>query len=99
MSEKMNPIVSNVITAVATAAVMGVFAWVLGVFSAGSAAIDKEQIRAVLQEELQTDAGQTYSARLAEVGSQVTVLETRVTELKDDVEDLEDIALDLAGGN
>jgi len=99
MPEKMNPIVSNVLTAVATALVMGVLAWVGGVFNAGSAAIDKEQIRTVLQEELKTDAGLSYSARLQEVGSEIIVLETKVIELKDDVEDLEDIALDLAGGN
>jgi hypothetical protein len=71
----------------------------MGVFEKGTIAADKELIRTVIAEELQTDAGQTYSARLAEVGTQVTILETRVGELKDDVEDLEDIALDLAGGN
>ena len=98
MPKEMNPIVSNVVTAVATAAVMGVFAYFMGVFEAGSTAIEKEQIRAVLDEELETNSGVTYKARLTELGSQVTVLETRVTELKDDVEDLEDITLDLAGG-
>jgi hypothetical protein len=92
-------IISGVVVSVVTAAVLGVGAWFMGVFESGSEAQAKELIRAVLEEELETDAGVTYKARLAEVGTQVTVLETRVTELKDDVEDLEDIALDLAGGN
>ena len=99
MSAKMNPVVSNVLTAVATAVVMGGLAWIGGVFSAGSAAIDKEQIRSVIQEELKTDAGLTYSARLQEVGGEILVLETKVTVLEDDINDLEDIAFDLAGGN
>jgi cell shape-determining protein MreC len=76
-------IISGVVVSVVTAAVLGVGAWFMGVFESGSEAQAKELIRAVLEEELETD----------------TVLETRVTELKDDVEDLEDIALDLAGGN
>ncbi len=85
-------LINGVVVSVVTAIVLGVGAWIMGVFEKGT-------IRTVIAEELQTDAGQTYSARLAEVGTQVTILETRVGELKDDVEDLEDIALDLAGGN
>lgn len=92
-------LINGVVVSVVTAIVLGVGAWVMGVFEKGTIAADKELIRTVIAEELQTDAGQTYSARLAEVGTQVTILETRVGELKDDVEDLEDIALDLAGGN
>jgi hypothetical protein len=92
-------IISNVVVSVVTAAVLGVGAWFLGVFEAGTDAQDKELIRAVLEKELTTDAGKTYKARLAEVGSQLTVLETRADALRSDVEDLEDIALDLAGGN
>ena len=99
MPKEMNPIISNVLTAVGTAAVMGVIAWVGGVFEAGTAAIDKEQIREVLQEELKTDAGKTYKARLSELDSEVIVLETRVGTLVNDVDDLEDTVFDLAGGN
>ena len=91
-------IVSNIIVSVATAVVLGLGAWVLGVFDKAEVAADKELIRAVIEEELKTDAGKTYKARLAEVGSQITVLETRVDGIRNDVEDLEDIALDLAGG-
>lgn len=102
----MHPKVSNVITAVVTAGILGGFGWAAGVFSEGSKAIDKEQIRAVLVEELMTDAGKTYKARLAEVGGKVLVLETRVDGLtadvdglEDDVDGLEDDVLDLAGGS
>ena len=93
-----NEIVSNVVVAVATAVVMGAGAWFLGVFEKGTEAADKELIREVIAEALKTDAGLTYKARLAEVGSQITVLETRVDDIRNDVEDLEYIALDLAGG-
>lgn len=89
-------IISNVIVALATASVMGLFAWVGGVFEKGQAAIDKEQIRAVLQEELTTDAGQTYGAALTQIGLDVNTVSTRVQELKDDVDDLEDAVLSLA---
>jgi hypothetical protein len=92
-------ILSGVIVSVATAVVLGIGAYVMGVFEKGTVAANKELIRSVIAEELETDAGVTYKARLAEVGTQVTVLETRVGELRSDVEDLEDIALDLAGGN
>lgn len=92
-------IFSNVITAVATAAIMGVIAWAMGVFEKGQQAIDKEQIRAVLQEEMQTDAGITYGAALSQIGLDINTVSTQVSELKGDVDDLEDAVLTLAGGN
>lgn len=91
-----NPIVGNVITAVATAAILGVLGWAFGVFSAGSAAIDKEQIKAVLVEEMKTDAGKTYAARISEIDGTLISMETRVSTLQADVSDLEDNVFDLA---
>jgi len=91
-----NPIVGNVITAVATAAILGVLGWAFGVFSAGTAAIDKEQIRAVLEEEMKTDAGKTYAARIAEIGGTLINIETRVGILQTDLADLEENVFDLA---
>lgn len=92
-------LISGVVVSVVTAIVLGIGAYVMGVFEKGTIAADKELIRSVIEEELTTDAGKTYKARLAEVGNQITVLETRADALRNDVEDLEDIALDLAGGN
>ena len=92
-------LINGVVVSVVTAMVLGFGAYVMGVFEAGTNAADKDLIRAVIEEELKTDAGKTYKARLAEVGSKITVLETRVDDIRSDVEDLEDIALDLAGGN
>lgn len=92
-------LISGVVVSVATAIVLGAGAWVMGVFEKGTIAADKDMIRTVIEEELWTDAGKTYKARLAEVGTQITVLETRIDDIRSDVEDLEDIALDLAGGN
>ena len=93
----MNPIVNNVITAVATAAIMAVIMWGAGVFEAGTDAIDKEQIRAVLKEEMKTDAGKTYAARISEIDGTLVSLETRVVTLTGDVNDIERDILTLAG--
>lgn len=92
-------IVSNVVTAVVTAAIMGVLAWAGGVFQKGSEAATKDAIRAVLQEEMQTDAGITYGAALSQIGLDINTVSTQVSELKGDVDDLEDAVLTLAGGN
>lgn len=89
-------IISNVVVAVATAVIMGMLGWAMGVFEKGQQAIDKEQIRAVLQEELQTDAGQTYGQALSQIGLDINTVQTRVEELKGDVNDLEDAVLALA---
>lgn len=92
----MNPIINNVITAVATAAVLGVLAFIMGVFEQGSAAISKEQIRQVMQEEMKTDAGVTYGAALVAIGLNVNTVSTQVGILQADVTKLEDSLLDLA---
>lgn len=91
--------ISGVVGSVITAVVLGVGAYFVGVFEQGSEAADKKLIREVIKEEFETDAGITYKARLAEVGTQITVLETRVDAVAADVEDLEDIAFVLAGGS
>lgn len=98
MPKEMNPIVSNVITAVATAVVLGVGAGLMGVFEKGATAINEDQIEAVVNEIMVTAAGTSIKARIAEVDGQLIGLETRVDNLREDVEDLEDITLDLAGG-
>ncbi len=92
-------IVSNVVTAVVTAAIMGVLAWAGGVFQKGSEAATKDAIREVLAEEMKTDSGVTYGQALTQIGLDINTVSTRVEELKGDVDDLEDAVLTLAGGN
>jgi len=93
---KLEGVAGNVVTAVVTAAVLGVFAWLGGVFEAGTDALDKEQIRTVLKEELKTDSGQTYGAALSQIGLDVNTVSTQVEMLQTDVSDLEQSVLDLA---
>ncbi len=98
MPKEMNPIVSNVITAIVTAAVLGVGAGLMGVFEKGAAAMSEDQIEVVVNKIMVTAAGTSIKARIAEVDGQLIGLEVRVDDLRTDVEDLEDIAFDLAGG-
>lgn len=92
-------IISNVVTAVATAAVMGALAWAGGVFQKGTEASTKEMIREVLLEEMKTDEDITYGQALTKIGLDINTVQTRVEALKEDVDDLEDAVLTLAGGN
>ena len=80
-------------------AILGIFGYFAGIFEKGQAAIDKEQIRAVLQEELKTDAGETYGAALSSLAHGQTAISTQVTTLTKEVDDLETAVLTLAGGN
>jgi hypothetical protein len=93
---KLEGIAGNAITAVVVAGILGVFAWVGGVFEAGTVALDKEVIRAVLQEEMKTDAGITYGAALSQIGLDINTVSTQVGILQTDVRDLEQSIFDLA---
>ena len=92
-------ILSNVITALVTAALLGMVGYFAGIFEKGQAAIDKEMIRQVLQEEMQTDAGITYGAALNQIGLDVNTVSTKVETLTTEVNNLESAVIDLAGGN
>lgn len=92
-------IASNVITAVATAVVLGIGGYFLGVFEKGTEAANKEQIREVLNEVMKTDSGKTYGEALSKIGLDINTVSTKVSELKEDVNDLEDAVFLLAGGN
>lgn len=86
-------------TAVATAIVMGILGWVSGVFEKGSEAIDKEQIRGVLEEVMVTTINgetKTYGEVLSVLSTNDTIILTEIGNLKTDVGDLEDAVLDLA---
>ena len=93
--DKMNPIVSGVLIAVATAIVLGIGAKVMGVFDAGTAAVSEQQIKDVLADVLLRDNGQTYAASLVTVETTVVRLETKVEALEEDVDDLESDLLSL----
>lgn len=92
----MNAITSNVITAVATAIVLGLGGWAVGVFDAGNKAMSKEAIREVLQEELMTDDGKTYGQAFSALTVGQAEIKTTVGIIQTDVRDLEKSVIDLA---
>lgn len=92
-------IVSNVVTAVVTAVVLGVGGYFLGVFEKGTQAQDKELIRQVLEETMKTDSGQTYGQALSKIGLDVNTVSTRVEALTTEVNQLENAVYTLAGGD
>ena len=83
-------LISNVITAVATAAVLGVIGWAGGIFSAGSDALSEQQIEAVIKRTLVLDNGATYAASLDSIDKAVGEINVSIGFIKDDIEDLED---------
>ncbi len=83
-------LISNVVTAVATAGILGVLAWAGGVFSAGADALDEAQIKAVITEVLIRDTGATYAASLASIDISLATINTSIGAIKDDIDDLED---------
>ena len=83
-------LISNVVTAVVTAAVLGVLAWAGGVFSAGTAALDEAQIEAVIEKVLIRDNGATYAASLASIDISLATINTSIGAIKEDIDDLED---------
>lgn len=91
-------VVGNVITAVATAAVMGVVMWFVGVFNAGTTAADEALIEKVVNEMLMTETGANVKARINAVDGKLIGLETRAEALETEVNELERDVFCLAGG-
>jgi threonine dehydrogenase-like Zn-dependent dehydrogenase len=87
---------TNVITAVVTAGVLGILGWAGGVFEAGSTALDEQQIEAVIKRVLVMDSGQTFAQALNSLNNTSIALNTTVTELTKEVDDLEVAVLALA---
>ncbi len=83
-------LISNVITAVVTAGILGVLAWAGGVFSAGADALNEAQIKAVIAEVLVRDTGATYAASLAGIDISLATITTTLEAIKEDIDDLED---------
>ena len=96
MTVDKSQIQSNVITAVITAAALGILGFFMGVFEKGAEAINEDQIEAVLSRVLVTDSGETYGAALSSISTTQATILTEVGELKDEVDDLEDAVLELA---
>ena len=80
---------TNVLTAVVTAAVLGVLGWAAGVFEAGSDALNEQQIEAVIKRVMVTDAGITYAASLAGINLSIASIDTNIGAIKEDINDLE----------
>jgi len=93
---QMNPVMSNVVTAVSTAAILGIIGFFGGVFEKGAQAINENQIETVIKRVLVTDNGKTYAATLSEINGSLGIISSQIGELKDDVNDLEDAVLELA---
>lgn len=81
----MNQITGNIVTAVATAVIMGVILWAVGVFKAGGAALDEVQIEAVIQRVLVLDNGDTYAATLSSINIHLGSIDTSVGHIQGDI--------------
>jgi hypothetical protein len=88
--------ISNVVTAVVTAVVLGILGFFAGVFEKGAEAISEDQIEAVLKRVMITDAGKTYAETLVEVNGTLIAIDTKVSIIQKDVGSLEEILFDLA---
>jgi len=83
-------LISNVVTAVVTAVVLGTFGWASGVFSAGQDALTEQQIKDVIKQVLILDSGDTYAATLDSIDKAVGEINVSIGAIKEDIDDLED---------
>ena len=84
-------------TVVITAAVMGVLGSMLGVFEAGTEALDKAQIRAVIEEVMVRENGDTYGSSLVSIDGTLIAINTNITAIQKDIDKLERTLGALAG--
>ncbi len=87
---KLNGMQTNIVTALATAAILGSFAWAGGVFTAGSDALNEAQIEAVITRVMVTDAGTTYAATLSSINLTLASMDSTLDHIQEDLDDLED---------
>lgn len=96
-----NNITKTLLMAAAVAAASGLGTYLLTrttqTIEAGSQAINAEQIKLVIQQELKTADGKTYGQLLTEIRGKQGQILTEVENLKDEVDDIEDALLILAG--
>lgn len=86
----MNGMTSNVLTAVATAIILGILGWATGVFNAGSDALTEDQIEEVIKRIDVLDSGATYSATLSTIAIRLGTIDTRLGHIEEDIGDVED---------
>jgi len=79
------PLIGNVCTAVATAAILGLLGWVFGVFSAGQDALTEQQIKDVIAEVMILDDGRTYAAALDSIDKSVGEINVSVGHIQGDI--------------
>ena len=96
MSMDKNAIAGNVVTAIITAAALGILGFIFGVFEKGADAITTDQIQTVLEETLVLDDGRTYGKALSEISTVQATTLTEINEIKNELDDLEDAVLELA---
>lgn len=96
MAMDTKPVIEKVVTALVTALILGVVGYFMGVFDKGQEAIDKAEIRSVLEEVLVTDAGKSYGETLAEVNGVLIAIDTKVGIIQHDVDKLETAVRELA---
>ncbi len=81
----MNQIVGHVLTAVVTAAILGILGWAMGVFAAGADALNEQQIKAVITEVMVLDDGRTYAAALDSIDKSVGEINVSIGHIEGDI--------------
>jgi hypothetical protein len=92
----LKAIQGNVITAIGVAVVMGIIGTVMGVFNAGTAALDEAQIEVVIKRVLVRENGDTYGASLVSIDGTLIAINTNIITIKDDIKDLQSAVRALA---
>ncbi len=69
-------------SAIVTLLVTTIIGSLFGVFARGSEALTEDQIRAVLEEVMVTDNGDTYGQVLVSVNNRLLVVETKLTSMQ-----------------
>ena len=94
MESKM--LMTNVITAVVTALVLGLGGWMFGVFEAGSAAINDAQIEAVIKRVLVLDNGDSYATTLDSIDKSVGEINVSIGHIQGDIQRIDGAVAALA---
>ena len=96
MTKEISPLVGNVVTALVTAAILGIAGWAMGVFNAGSDALDEAQIEAVIKRVLVLDNGDTYAATLNSIDKSVGEINISIGHIQGDIQRIDGAVAALA---